>query len=140
MAMRRIALEGEIHDLPLALIDVDQAQPRRHFSRSDLDALASSISEVGLLQPVVVSAKRGRYRLVAGERRLRACAILDYKTIQALVLDPSVPAGLARGAENVARVALSPAEMLGLICGYLFCDTAADQGLCPQTPPNCCTS
>lgn len=119
MAIRRIALEGEIHDLPLALIDVDQAQPRRHFSRSDLDALASSISEVGLLQPVVVSAKRGRYRLVAGERRLRACAILDYKTIQALVLDPSVPLGLARGAENVARVALSPAEMLGLICGLL---------------------
>ena len=49
-------------------------QPRRSFDEEALDELAESIREVGLLQPVVVRAARpGRYELIIGERRWRAC-------------------------------------------------------------------
>ena len=51
-------------------IDANPQQPRRHFEDDALEALAASIREVGLLQPVVVrAAEDGRYVLVAGERR-----------------------------------------------------------------------
>ena len=87
-------------------------QPRRTFDEESLDELAASITEVGLLQPVVVRALgRGRYELVMGERRWRACqrAGLDY--IPAIVRETH-DNDMLRDAllENLHRQQLDPLE------------------------------
>lgn len=70
----------------------DEAQPRRNFDEEALNALAKSIKEHGVLQPIVVTrvekggAKGGaKYRIVAGERRWRAAKLAELKTIPAIV-------------------------------------------------------
>lgn len=87
-------------------------QPRRNFDEDTLDELAASITEVGLLQPVVVrNLGGGRYELVMGERRWRACqqAGLDY--IPAIVRE-TPDNDMLRDAliENLHRQELNPLE------------------------------
>src|SRR5215472_15578405 len=87
-------------------------QPRRAFDDESLDELAASITEVGLLQPVVVRGLGGsRYELVMGERRWRACqrAGLDY--IPAIVRETR-DTDMLRDAlmENLHRQQLDPLE------------------------------
>jgi len=87
-------------------------QPRRAFDDESLDELAASITEVGLLQPVVVRSLGGsRYELVMGERRWRACqrAGLDY--IPAIVRETR-DTDMLRDAlmENLHRQQLDPLE------------------------------
>ncbi|HEY2881324.1 MAG TPA: ParB/RepB/Spo0J family partition protein [Pirellulales bacterium] len=53
-------------------IDNNPYQPRQNFEESEIDALAQSIRDHGLIQPIVVRPMNGRYQLIAGERRLRA--------------------------------------------------------------------
>ena len=64
-------------------------QPRREFSEEQLEELAASIREHGVLHPVVVRAKGDVYELVAGERRLRACRMLGWERIPAIVREIS---------------------------------------------------
>ncbi len=67
--------EGELRQIPLELIKPNPRQPRREFDESALLALAESIRERGVLQPVLVRpVYGGTYELVAGERRWRAAA------------------------------------------------------------------
>ena len=64
--------------------------PRKRFDPDQLQELAQSIREHGLLQPIIVEPHRsGAYVLVAGERRLRAHVLLKRKNIQAMVRDRS---------------------------------------------------
>lgn len=58
--------------LPIAKIDANPDQPRRHFDLEALDELAASIAEHGVIQPIIVVPKDGGYQIVAGERRFRA--------------------------------------------------------------------
>ena len=60
--------------IPIDQVVPNPQQPRRRFDEAALDALAASIREVGVLQPIVVRppTAEGTYRLVAGERRCRA--------------------------------------------------------------------
>src|ERR1700756_2346723 len=76
-------------DLALTLIDPDPNQPRQTFGQEALRELMDSITQQGILQPIVVRPedKAGRYRLIFGERRLRACKALGHATIPALVKD-----------------------------------------------------
>ncbi len=63
-------------------------QPRRHFDEEDLQDLARSIAEVGVIQPLVVcEAESGGYELVAGERRLRASRIAGLETVPVVVIE-----------------------------------------------------
>lgn len=72
----------------LELIDLNPGQPRRHFDPDALRALAESIEQHGQKQPIGVQQQdNGRWLLVFGERRLRACQILGRTTIQAVVTD-----------------------------------------------------
>lgn len=95
--------------VPTDLIDV-QEQVRTTFE--GLDALAQNIKKNGLLQPVVLLAKDdGRYLLIAGERRLRACLQLGMTTIPARLKDgelAEVDFRAAQVSENKAREDLSP--------------------------------
>ena len=113
-AVSRDALFGTSSDLPrvieLALdqIDPNPDQPRKRFDQEKLEELASSIKEVGLVQPITVSKNKDRYLLVAGERRYRAHEILGRETIAAIVTagEPDLVALI----ENVQREALDPLE------------------------------
>ncbi|MDE1715275.1 ParB/RepB/Spo0J family partition protein (plasmid) [Chromobacterium amazonense] len=105
--------EGRQHvRLDLDLIDPNPYQPRRSFPLQELNALASSIAETGLLQPVTVRKYEGRYQLIAGERRLRAHELLGKTSIEAIVV-PSEDADLAvfALAENIDRQDLADYEI-----------------------------
>ncbi|PWM23355.1 MAG: stage 0 sporulation protein J, partial [Oscillospiraceae bacterium] len=65
-----------VSTLSIAEIEPNSEQPRREFSPEELDSLAASIREHGVLQPLVVRPRpNGRYQIVAGERRWRASRI-----------------------------------------------------------------
>ena len=82
---------GKIYFLPIDQIRPSPFQARREFSEQELAALAQSIRENGLLQPVTVrKLSDGGYELVAGERRLRACRLAKMTTIPARPKPPSV--------------------------------------------------
>ncbi len=63
---------GSPRSLPLALLDANRRQPRRHFDDDGIAELARSIGKTGILQPVLVTREGERYRILAGERRVRA--------------------------------------------------------------------
>jgi ParB family chromosome partitioning protein len=104
--------EQELRELPTELIVPSPTQPRRRFDEEALQALADSLAERGVLQPVLVRPKpEGTYEIVAGERRWRAAQIAGLATIPALVRDredaESIELALI---ENMAREDLSPIE------------------------------
>lgn len=66
------------------------AQPRLDFPEAELQSLAESIRQNGVLQPILVRRDRDRYILIAGERRWRACRMAGLKTIPAVVQDISL--------------------------------------------------
>lgn len=72
-------------DVPVALIDPNPEQPRTNFEEGALRALADSIQAYGVLQPLVVEANGPRFRLVAGERRLRAAQLAGLGRVPAVV-------------------------------------------------------
>ncbi len=106
------AAAEELRELPVELIVANPKQPRRRFDEEALQALAGSLGERGVLQPVLVRTKPGgTYELVAGERRWRAARIAGLEKIPALVR----PRGDAESLElalieNMAREDLSPIE------------------------------
>src|SRR3979490_956812 len=80
------ATDEEFRELPVDLISPNPKQPRRRFDEDTLDALAGSLGERGVLQPVLVRPKGGGpYERVAGERRWRAARIAGLEAIPALV-------------------------------------------------------
>lgn len=103
--------ESGIAKLDVALIDPNPNQPRDTFDPQELDALAASIKEHGVLQPVVVRKVDQRYELIAGERRLRAVKNLKLNTIPAIVrsFDEQQSLELAL-IENIQREQLNPVE------------------------------
>jgi ParB family chromosome partitioning protein len=87
-------------------------QPREVFDQEEIDQLATSLLDVGVLQPLVVRPLGGdRYELVAGERRLRAAIVAGLPTVPAIVR-ATEDADLLKEAlvENIHRVQLNPLE------------------------------
>lgn len=76
---------SELKQLKLVDIVRDEEQPRREFSAEALEALAASIKEHGVLQPIVVTREDGKYKIVAGERRWRAAKIAGLTKIPAII-------------------------------------------------------
>ena len=76
---------SELKELKLTDIIRDEDQPRREFSQEALEALAASIKEHGVLQPIVVTKEDGKYKIVAGERRWRASKIAGLDKIPAII-------------------------------------------------------
>jgi ParB family transcriptional regulator, chromosome partitioning protein len=106
------AREQELRQLPVELIAANPSQPRRSFDEEALQALAVSLGERGVLQPVLVRPRPGgTYELVAGERRWRAAQLAGIERIPALVRahDDAEAIELAL-IENMARQDLNPIE------------------------------
>jgi ParB family chromosome partitioning protein len=70
---------SQLRDVAVDDISADPDQPRRHFEEGPLEELAASIKEHGILQPIVVTEKGGKYEIVAGERRYRAAKLAGLK-------------------------------------------------------------
>jgi len=93
-------------------IDPNPYQPRRIFPQAELEKLAASITEIGLLEPILVRRIEDRYQIAAGERRWRAHKLLNKHTIEALItgITDSDMAVFAL-AENMDREDLSDYEI-----------------------------
>ena len=77
--------ESQYRELKIEDIIRDEDQPRREFSEEAINALAASIKEHGVLQPIVVTKEDGKYKIVAGERRWRAAKIAGLGKIPAVI-------------------------------------------------------
>src|SRR3954470_17541373 len=102
----------ELREIPLELISANPRQPRREFDEQALLALAYSLKERGVLQPVLLRPLHGgTYELIAGERRWRAAQLAGFDTVPALVRphDDAESLELAL-VENMAREDLNPVE------------------------------
>jgi ParB family transcriptional regulator, chromosome partitioning protein len=105
-----------LEELPISAIRPNRFQPRDYFDEEALGALADSIREVGVLQPVLVRPAGGagepdQYELIAGERRWRAARRVGLQTIPALVRETDDAAALEHAlVENLHRDNLNPLE------------------------------
>jgi len=95
---------GSILYLRIEDIAPNPAQPRRHFDEEGLRELAASIRSYGILNPLTVRLRGGRYELVAGERRLRAAKLAGLRELPCIALDVNMEdAGLIALVENLQR-------------------------------------
>ncbi|MFD1615059.1 ParB/RepB/Spo0J family partition protein [Gelatiniphilus marinus] len=104
---------GNIVELDLDFIEVNPFQPRTNFSEESLQELASSVKELGIIQPITVR-KLGlnKYQLVSGERRFRASKLLGLETIPAYVRIANDQESLEMAlVENIQRQDLDPIEI-----------------------------
>ena len=104
--------ENEISMLKISLVDPKSDQPRKNFDREKLEELAASITENGLLQPILVREYgEGRYQIIAGERRFRASKLAGLSEIPSIVLDKDDKAAAEIALiENIQREDLNPIE------------------------------
>lgn len=109
----KVEQDGQaISMVALKQIIANRYQPRTVFAEDELEGLAQSIKEHGVLQPIVVRRKGdGVYELIAGERRLRAANLAGLSTIPALVRNSNDEKSLALAiVENIQRQNLNPLE------------------------------
>src|SRR5690242_21704944 len=100
-----------LQEIPVAAIRPNPQQPREHFDEESLAALAESIREVGVLQPVLVRAGGDGFELIAGERRWRAAHRIGLQTIPGIVRTADDASMLQQAIiENVQRDELNPLE------------------------------
>ncbi len=104
--------KSQLTELDLAKITPETDQPRKDFSEEALAALADSIREHGVLQPIVVVAEGNKYKIVAGERRYRASKMAGLEKIPAIIrtLDAQNQLELSI-IENAQREDLNAIEM-----------------------------
>ena len=113
------SFELEAHGARVDEIRVDSItpnpfQPRKHFDEKALIELSGSIKEHGLLQPIVVIEKEDGYLLIAGERRLRAHKLAEFKSIKAIIADADIDEIRLRELaliENIQRENLNAIEL-----------------------------
>jgi ParB family transcriptional regulator, chromosome partitioning protein len=105
------AEDSLVKEIPISDIDPNLSQPRKAFNAQSLSELAESIRQKGLLQPILVVAQGGRYRIIAGERRYRACRLAGLLSIPCLIRDFDEAAQMeAALIENIQREDLNPIE------------------------------
>jgi len=98
-------------DIPIAQVRSNPYQPRKRFDPVDLESLAASIREHGVLQPILVTETLDGYLLVAGERRLRAAQLAGLQRIPAVIRQLADSAQLELAlVENLQRADLDPIE------------------------------
>lgn len=104
---------GSIVELDLGSIEVNPFQPRTSFNEDSLRELASSIKELGVIQPITVrKLDFNKYQLVSGERRFRASKLVGLKTIPAYIRIANDQESLEMAlVENIQRQDLDPIEI-----------------------------
>ncbi|PHS38513.1 MAG: chromosome partitioning protein ParB [Sulfurovum sp.] len=105
---------ARVEELSVDSISPNPFQPRTHFDEQALKELSESITEHGLLQPIVVIEKEDGYLLIAGERRLRAHKLANMETIKAIIADADIDEVRLRELaliENIQRENLNAIEL-----------------------------
>jgi len=103
--------KDQIAEVDLSLIDEPKTVDRLEISFESITELAQSISEIGLLQPILLRKDGERYEVIAGHRRFLAHRHLDLPKIKAVVREMTdQEAAFARATENLGRVDLTPVE------------------------------
>ena len=102
---RRVGIRhGGVLSVPVDDISPNPVQPRKVFRDADLMELSCSIAEYGILNPLTVRLRNGRYELVAGERRLRAATLAGLSEVPCILLDVGLEeASLLALIENLQR-------------------------------------
>jgi len=104
--------KNKLIDIDVDSIHPNPFQPRKAFQKNALQQLADSMKEEGIIQPVVVYRKDGKYFLVVGERRWRAAQLLKWEKIPAMVREFSDDNIMAKALiENIQREALNAIEV-----------------------------
>ncbi len=99
-------------EVPVNAVSPNPKQPRTRFDDEAISSLATSIREVGILQPIVVRKSGAGYELIAGERRLRAAKLAGLATIPVVVRDTDDADTLREALiENIHREDLGPIEL-----------------------------
>ncbi|MDB4256236.1 ParB/RepB/Spo0J family partition protein [Flavobacteriaceae bacterium] len=103
---------GNIIEVALETIQVNPYQPRTYFDEDSLSELATSIRELGVIQPITVRKLGDTYQLVSGERRYRASKLIGNKTIPAYIRTANDQEMLEMAlVENIQRKNLDPIEI-----------------------------
>ena len=103
---------GNIIEVALETIQVNPYQPRTYFDEDSLNELATSIRELGVIQPITVRKLGDTYQLVSGERRFRASKLIGNKTIPAYIRTANDQEMLEMAlVENIQRKNLDPIEI-----------------------------
>ena len=118
-------LPAGVTEIAVSQLDPNPDQPRRTFDTQALEALAVSIRQAGVLQPLLVVENGARYRIVAGERRYRAARMAGLQSVPCVVRDMTEQERMeAALIENLQREDLNPIEEAAGIralmeeCGY----------------------
>lgn len=119
-----VPLSQDAYEIAVDHIEPDSAQPRKVFDPAELENLAASIRENGLLQPLVVYRAEDptRYRIIAGERRYRAAILAGRATVPCLEMPPDFDRDLVdqlQLVENIQRADLHPVEAAEAIESYI---------------------
>ena len=108
----KIVVETKIVEVPkevylkISMIEPNQEQPRKEFNQEQLEELAESIRNYGVLQPIMVQKKGDLYEIIAGERRWRAAKMAGLKEVPVIIRDFD----RQKKMENVQRSDLNPIE------------------------------
>lgn len=104
---------ADILRIPVDLIEPNPYQPRMSFDQEALEELAESIRSLGLIQPITVRRKTdGRYQIISGERRFRACRLAGLDMVPAYIRDANDQGMLEMAiVENIQREDLDPIEV-----------------------------
>ena len=104
--------EGLILEVKISMVEPNKNQPRKNFDQEKLEALAQSLKENGMIQPIVVTkASTGRYTIVAGERRWRAAKLAGFSEVPVIVKEYSDQTVTEVALiENLQREDLNPIE------------------------------
>ncbi len=104
---------GNIIELEIASIEINPFQPRTNFNEDSLNELATSIRELGVIQPITVRKTAfNKYQLISGERRLRASKLVGLETIPAYIRIANDNDSLTMAlVENIQRHDLDPIEI-----------------------------
>lgn len=107
---------NKVLEIGVSLIKPNPSQPRKSFYSDELTKLAKSISQEGILQPLIIRINDGEYELVSGERRLRAAKIAGLKTVPCIIVNMTERnSALMALVENIQREDLSFFEEAGAI-------------------------
>ena len=114
--IKRAVEEAEkngVLEIDVSLIDVNPDQPRKVFNEEEIQGLAESIKENGLINPITLREKDGKYQIISGERRFRAFKFLNRDKVPALVLQNIADSKMLELTlvENIQRTDLNAIEV-----------------------------
>ena len=144
MKQQKVKSTAEIYNIPQAMIVPNSNQPRKRFDYDELENLAQSIRENGILQPITVRKREDKkYELVSGERRLRAARLVGMVKIPSIVINiDDKNSAMFSIIENLQRQSLNffeEAEAIEKLVGeYAMSreEVALKLGLAPSTVSN----